>query len=103
MAPGVAVPVTVVSKDFGWLIFGASVISTTGFLPAVAMPSFDLFPALSFAIAVTSVSSFTLSAGIVTIPVAGSTVRPDPSGALHVPSSPFVTTTVSSVSLPSGV
>ena len=37
MAPGVAVPVTVVSKDFGLLISGCADVSTGAFCVAVAV------------------------------------------------------------------
>ena len=55
---------------------------------------FDSFPALSFAFALTSVPSFTLSAGTVITPVFGSTVTSDPSGTAHLPASSFVAVTV---------
>ena len=45
------------------------------------------------AFAVTSVPSFTFSASTVITPVFGSTVTSDPSGTLHLPSSPFVAVT----------
>ena len=59
-----------------------------------AVPAVDALPASSFAFALTSVPSLTLSAGTVITPVFGSTVTSDPSGTLHLPSSPFVAVTV---------
>ena len=62
-------------------------------------------PVLSFAFAVTSVPFATLSAGIVTFPVVGSTVKPSgaSAGSVQFPSSSFVTVTVFGSVDPSGV
>ena len=65
-------------------VFGA-LMPVSGVL-AVALPSFvDMLPASSVALAVTSVSSFTLSAGIVTTPDAGSIFRPLSAGSDQLP------------------
>ena len=73
--------------------FTVGAVVSAGFF-AVAFPAcFDSFPVLSFAFALTSVPSFTLSAGTVITPVSGSTVASDPSGTVHLPSSPFVAVT----------
>ena len=61
---------------------------------ALSVPASDLLPVLSLAVAVTSVPSFTLLAGIVIAPVVSSTVTSDPAGTVHLPSSPFVAVTV---------
>ena len=61
---------------------------------AVSLPSVDSLFESSLALAVTSVLSFTLSSGIVITPVFSSTVTSDPSGTVHLPSSPFVAVTV---------
>ena len=86
--------VTLVSpclNSFICISFGAS----TGFLAwALAASDGALFPFV--AVALTSVLSFTASAGSVTFPVASSTVTPAgvvPS-AFHFPSAPFLTVTV---------
>ena len=56
-----------------------------GFL-AVSFPSsVEIFPASSVALALTSVPSFTLSAGIVTTPDAGSIFRPLSAGSDQLP------------------
>jgi len=82
---------------------GACVSGVVGLFPALAVASSDAFPASSFALAVTSLPSFTLSAGIVTFPVVGSTVT-SLSSVVQFPSSPFVTVTVFGVApSPSGV
>ena len=62
-------------------------------------------PDPSFAFAVTSVLSATLSAGIVIFPDVGSTVTPFGafSGSFHFPSSPFVAVTVTGSVAPCGV
>ena len=62
-----------------------------------------LSPFLSLAF--TSLSSLTLSAGIVTLPVASSTIMPAgvSSPFFHLLSAPFLTVMVFSLSLPSGV
>ena len=70
------------------------IVSSSGVF-AVAFPSsVEVFPVLSFAFALTSVLSLTLSAGTVITPVLGSTVASDPAGTVQVPSSPFVAVTV---------
>ena len=59
--------------------------SSAGFF-AVAFPSsVEVLPVLSFAFALTSVLSFTLSAGIVTTPDAGSIFRPLSAGSDQLP------------------
>ena len=66
--------------------FGAAGAIVSAGVFAVAFPaSVDSFPVLSFAFALTSVPSFTLSAGTVITPLSGSTVTSDPSGTLHLP------------------
>ena len=72
--------------------------------PAFALPSSDTLSDLSFALAVTSLPSFTLSAGTVITPVSGSTFTSDPSGTDHFPvSGSFVAVTVTGSVAPSGV
>ena len=64
--------------------------------------AFDVFPVLSFATALTSVPSFTLSAGITIFP--SSTFNPLSAGLnVQVPSSPFVAVTFTGFVCPSGV
>ena len=84
----------------GAFISGVVVLS-----PAFAVAESDGLPALSFAFAVTSVPSATLSAGIVTFPVVGSTVTPSGAsfGSVQFPSSPFIAVTVTGSVFPSGV
>ena len=64
-----------------------------------------MFPVSSFAVAFTSVLSATLSAGIVTFPVVGSTFTPSgaSAGSVHFPSAPFVAVTVTGSVAPCGV
>ena len=78
--------------------------SSTGVV-ALAVAGSDVFPVSSFAVAFTSVLSATLSAGIVTFPVVGSTVTPSGAsfGSVHFPSSPFVAVTVFGSVCPCGV
>ena len=68
---------------------GAVVSAVAGLLPAFTVPSLPVLPALSVAFAVTGEPSFTLSAGMVALPVAGSTAT---SGLFEVqlPSLPLV-------------
>ena len=68
---------------------GALGAVVSGLLPAFAVPSSPVLPAVSVAFAVTGEPSFTLSAGMVALPVAGSTAT---SGLFEVqlPSSPLV-------------
>ena len=68
---------------------GALGAVVSGLLPAFAVPSSPALPAVSVAFAVTGEPSFTLSAGMVALPVAGSTAT---SGLFEVqlPSSPLV-------------
>ena len=68
---------------------GAVVSSVAELLPAFTVPSSPVLPALSVAFAVTGEPSFTLSAGMVALPVAGSTAT---SGLfeVQVPSAFFV-------------
>ena len=64
----------------------------------------DALPASSFANALTSVPSLTLSAGTVITPVSGSTFTSDPSGTDHFPVlGSFVAVTVTGFVCPSGV
>ena len=66
--------------------FGAAGAFLSAGVFAVAFPaSVDSFPVLSFAFALTSVPSATLSAGTVITPVSGSTFTSDPSGTDHFP------------------
>ena len=63
----------------------------------------DAFPDLSFATALTSLPSSTLSAGTVITPVSGSTVTSDPAGTLHFPvCGSFVAVTFTGSVLPVG-
>ena len=61
---------------------------------AVSLPASDSLFEPSLAVALTSVLSLTLSSGIVITPVVSFTVTSDPSGTVHLPSSPFVAVTV---------
>ena len=72
---------------------GALGAVVSGLLPAFAVPSLLMLPALSVAFAFTGEPSCTLSAGIVALPVAGSTAT---SGLfeVQVPSVPLVMVTV---------
>ena len=72
---------------------GAVVSSPDGVF-ALSVPDSDSLFEPSFAFAVTSVPSFTLSAGTVITPVSGSTFTSDPSGTDHLSSAPFVAVTV---------
>ena len=65
--------------------------------------SSDAVPLASFATALTSVPSLTLSAGIVITPVPGFIVTSNPSGSVQFPSSPLVAVTVTGSFAPSGV
>ena len=83
---------------------GFAVTDPSSFATTVGAPGFGaldvsvagsestLFP--FFVIAVTGVSSFTLSAGIVISPVLGSIVTPGLFSRVHVPSFPLFPTTV---------
>ena len=87
--------------------FGAcGAVVSAGFL-ALALDvsvGVDALPASSFATALTSVPSLTLSAGTVITPVSGSTVTSDPSGTDHFPVlGSFVAVTVTGSVFPSGV
>ena len=62
----------------------------------------DALPASSFATALTSVPSATLSAGITMFPSL-STVNPLSAGTVHFPSLSFVAVTVTGFVCPSGV
>ena len=70
-------------------VAGAVVSDVAGLLPAFAVPSSLGLPALSVAFAFTGEPSCTLSAGIVALPVAGSTATSGLSD-VQVPSVPLV-------------
>ena len=82
-------------------LVGALIVSSPGVL-AIAVDGSDVLPVWSLAFAVTTVLSATLSAGIVILPVDGSTVT-SVSVVVQFPSSPLVTLIVFSVVEPSGV
>ena len=90
------------ASTFGAAIFSSGVVASSF---VVAFAGSDSLPDPSFAFAVTSVLSATLSAGIVIFPDVGSTVTPSGafSGSFHFPSSPFVAVTVTGSFDPCGV
>ena len=82
---------------------GLVVTGAVGLVPVLPVFSSLLVPFLEF-LAVTSLLSLTLSAGIVTSPVPSSTVTPvGMPSPFHLLSLPFLTVMVFGVSSPSGV